>query len=142
MAWDLTIGGVSKKDKIDVSERLVIKLERGERATMDFTTLWSENYVPDRYAPVVAYAKDGTTPIYGGDSMSKQINRLRGGTHVVVGTPGRVMDHLRRGTLEFSALKTVVLDEADEMLRMGFLEDVEWILGQSTGQLQDRKSVV
>jgi ATP-dependent RNA helicase DeaD len=77
-----------------------------------------------------------TTPIYGGDSMSKQINRLRGGTHIVVGTPGRVMDHLRRGTLEFSALRWVVLDEADEMLRMGFLEDVEWILGQATGQLQ------
>jgi ATP-dependent RNA helicase DeaD len=71
------------------------------------------------------------TPIYGGDSMQKQLSRLRGGVHVVVGTPGRVMDHLRRGTLNLSALKTVVLDEADEMLRMGFQEDVEWILGQT-----------
>jgi len=76
------------------------------------------------------------TPIYGGDSMSKQINRLRGGVHIVVGTPGRVMDHLRRGTLEFLALKIVVLDEADEMLRMGFLEDVEWILSQTSGERQ------
>jgi ATP-dependent RNA helicase DeaD len=70
-------------------------------------------------------------PIYGGDSIGKQISRLKSGLHVVVGTPGRVMDHLRRGTLELSSVKTVVLDEADEMLRMGFLEDVEWILGQA-----------
>ena len=69
-------------------------------------------------------------PIYGGDSIQKQIGRLRGGVHIVVGTPGRLMDHLRRDTLDFGELKTVVLDEADEMLRMGFLEDVEWILGQ------------
>ncbi|MDX1665122.1 MAG: DEAD/DEAH box helicase [Candidatus Promineifilaceae bacterium] len=69
-------------------------------------------------------------PIYGGQSMRKQINRLRSGLHVVVGTPGRVMDHLRRGTLTLDATSTFVLDEADEMLRMGFLEDVEWILEQ------------
>jgi ATP-dependent RNA helicase DeaD len=56
--------------------------------------------------------------------------------HVVVGTPGRIMDHLRRGTLSFAALKMVVLDEADEMLRMGFIEDVEWILSQAPGELQ------
>jgi ATP-dependent RNA helicase DeaD len=75
-------------------------------------------------------------PIYGGQSMSKQINRLRSGLHVVVGTPGRVMDHLRRGTLDLSAVQTVVLDEADEMLRMGFLEDVEWILDQAPAAFQ------
>jgi ATP-dependent RNA helicase DeaD len=75
-------------------------------------------------------------PIYGGDSMPKQINRLRAGLHVVVGTPGRVMDHLRRGTLDLSALKIIILDEADEMLRMGFLEDVEWILGHAPGNRQ------
>jgi ATP-dependent RNA helicase DeaD len=72
-----------------------------------------------------------TAPIYGGDSIQKQIGRLRGGVQVVVGTPGRIMDHLRRGTLDLSALKMVVLDEADEMLRMGFIEDIEWILGQA-----------
>ena len=75
-------------------------------------------------------------PIYGGDSIGKQIGRLRGGLHVVVGTPGRVMDHLRRGTLELTAVKTVVIDEADEMLRMGFIEDVEWILGQTPADRQ------
>jgi ATP-dependent RNA helicase DeaD len=75
-------------------------------------------------------------PIYGGDSIQKQLKRLRAGLHVVVGTPGRVMDHLRRGTLNLSALKLAVLDEADEMLRMGFLEDVEWILGQAPAERQ------
>jgi ATP-dependent RNA helicase DeaD len=69
-------------------------------------------------------------PVYGGQQIQPQLRRLREGVHVVVGTPGRIMDHLRRGTLSLSVLKMVVLDEADEMLRMGFIEDVEWILGQ------------
>jgi ATP-dependent RNA helicase DeaD len=75
-------------------------------------------------------------PVYGGSPMSQQIRRLKQGVHVVVGTPGRIMDHLRRGTLTFESLRTVVLDEADEMLRMGFIDDVEWILGQIPGQRQ------
>lgn len=75
-------------------------------------------------------------PIYGGQPMQKQISRLRSGLHIVVGTPGRVMDHLRRGTLDLSSVQTVVLDEADEMLRMGFLEDVEWILEQAPPTFQ------
>lgn len=75
-------------------------------------------------------------PIYGGQSIQKQIRRLRSGLHIAVGTSGRVMDHLRRGTLDLSAVKTVVLDEADEMLRMGFLEDVEWILSQAPEAIQ------
>ncbi len=75
-------------------------------------------------------------PIYGGQSYSVQINALRRGVHVVVGTPGRVMDHMRKGTLDLSALSTLVLDEADEMLRMGFIDDVEWILEQTPEQRQ------
>lgn len=67
-------------------------------------------------------------PIYGGQDMTSQLRQLRRGVHVVVGTPGRVMDHLRRGSLNLSNLKSLVLDEADEMLRMGFIDDVEWIL--------------
>ncbi len=76
------------------------------------------------------------TPIYGGDSIMKQVARLRGPMHVVVGTPGRIMDHMRRGTLKLETLRFVVLDEADEMLRMGFLEDVEWILSQTPQERQ------
>lgn len=67
-------------------------------------------------------------PIYGGQDMTSQLRQLKRGAHVVVGTPGRVMDHLRRGSLNLNSLKSLVLDEADEMLRMGFIDDVEWIL--------------
>lgn len=74
--------------------------------------------------------------IYGGASYETQNRALSRGVSVVVGTPGRVMDHLRRGTLDLSQLKTFILDEADEMLRMGFIEDVEWILDQIPEQRQ------
>ena len=68
--------------------------------------------------------------VYGGTDFRSQINTLRRGVDVVVGTPGRVMDHMRQGTLDTSGLRSLVLDEADEMLRMGFIDDVEWILEQ------------
>ena len=68
--------------------------------------------------------------VYGGSDFRSQISALRRGVDVVVGTPGRVMDHMRQGTLDTSGLRSLVLDEADEMLRMGFIDDVEWILGQ------------
>tara|TARA_R110001592_G_scaffold363043_1_gene679725 strand:+ start:211976 stop:213880 length:1905 start_codon:yes stop_codon:yes gene_type:complete len=75
-------------------------------------------------------------PIYGGSDMRGQLRQLERGVHVVVGTPGRVMDHMRRGSLKLSKLQTLVLDEADEMLRMGFIDDVEWILEQTPAQRQ------
>ena len=75
-------------------------------------------------------------PIYGGQDFRGQLNGLKRGTHVVVGTPGRVMDHMRRGTLDLSGLKTIVLDEADEMLRMGFIDDVQWVLEQAPNERQ------
>ncbi len=67
-------------------------------------------------------------PIYGGQSYGPQLSGLKRGVHVVVGTPGRVIDHLNRGSLDLSQLTTLVLDEADEMLRMGFIDDVEAVL--------------
>jgi ATP-dependent RNA helicase DeaD len=70
-------------------------------------------------------------PIYGGQDYSTQLRQLKRGAHVVVGTPGRVMDHMRKGTLKLDGLSILVLDEADEMLRMGFIDDVEWILEQT-----------
>ncbi len=70
-------------------------------------------------------------PIYGGQSYGPQLSALRRGVHVIVGTPGRVIDHLDKGSLDLSALKTLVLDEADEMLRMGFIDDVERILQET-----------
>jgi ATP-dependent RNA helicase DeaD len=70
-------------------------------------------------------------PIYGGQDYKIQLRQLERGVHVVVGTPGRVMDHIRRKTLNLDELDCLVLDEADEMLRMGFIDDVEWILEQT-----------
>lgn len=67
-------------------------------------------------------------PIYGGQAYNLQLRQLSRGAQVIVGTPGRIMDHIERKTLKLDNLKTIILDEADEMLRMGFIEDVEWIL--------------
>ena len=69
--------------------------------------------------------------LYGGVAYGPQLSALRKGVSVVVGTPGRVLDHMHKGTLDISALELLVLDEADEMLRMGFIDDVEWILEQT-----------
>jgi len=75
-------------------------------------------------------------PIYGGQSYTNQLRQLKRGAQVVVGTPGRVMDHMRRKTLNLDNLKTLVLDEADEMLRMGFIDDVEWVLQHTPSDRQ------
>ncbi|MCG9738306.1 DEAD/DEAH box helicase [Shewanella insulae] len=75
-------------------------------------------------------------PIYGGQSMHQQLNALRRGPQIVVGTPGRVMDHMRRGTLKLETLNAMVLDEADEMLKMGFIDDIEWILEHTPQERQ------
>jgi ATP-dependent RNA helicase DeaD len=74
--------------------------------------------------------------IYGGADFREQIQQLRRGVHIVVGTPGRVMDHMRQNTLDLSGLRSLVLDEADEMLRMGFIDDVEWVLEQLPSERQ------
>ncbi|MDH4319109.1 MAG: DEAD/DEAH box helicase, partial [Desulfobulbaceae bacterium] len=75
-------------------------------------------------------------PIYGGQGYDGQLRELRKGVQVIVGTPGRIMDHIRRNTLKLDTLDTLVLDEADEMLRMGFFDDVEWIMEQTPSNRQ------
>lgn len=70
-------------------------------------------------------------PVYGGQGYETQLTQLKRGVHVVVGTPGRLMDHMQRKTVSFEGLTCVVLDEADEMLHMGFIDDVEWILDKT-----------
>lgn len=93
--------------------------------------------VADEFKKVLKYSH-GTrvVPVFGGASMEKQIKELRGGAQIVVGTPGRVMDHMRRKTLQFDELKLIVLDEADEMLNMGFREDIELILDAVDHEIQ------
>ncbi|MFZ9036664.1 MAG: DEAD/DEAH box helicase [Gammaproteobacteria bacterium] len=75
-------------------------------------------------------------PVYGGQEYGTQLRALQRGVHVIVGTPGRVMDHMRRGNIKLDGLTTLVLDEADEMLRMGFIDDVEWVLEHAPKQRQ------
>ncbi len=75
-------------------------------------------------------------PIYGGQDISRQIKALKGGVQIIVGTPGRVMDHMRRHTIKIQNVKMVILDEADEMLNMGFREDMETILGEIENEHQ------
>jgi ATP-dependent RNA helicase DeaD len=87
-----------------------------------------------RYA--VHLSRFHVLPVYGGQEYGSQIRALKRGVQVVVGTPGRIMDHMRKGTLKLGELQALVLDEADEMLRMGFIDDVEWILEQTPKQRQ------
>ncbi|MEP6573879.1 MAG: DEAD/DEAH box helicase [Gemmatimonadota bacterium] len=78
----------------------------------------------------------GVVPIYGGQEFNRQIHALKRGVHVVVATPGRALDHLRRGTLDLSGLRALVLDEADEMLDMGFAEEIELLLAATPTERQ------
>jgi len=77
------------------------------------------------------YARIRALPVYGGESINRQIFELRNGVHIVVGTPGRLIDHLKRGTLTLASVKIVVLDEADRMLDMGFIDDINYILSKA-----------
>lgn len=93
--------------------------------------------VAESFEGYAKYRKDiRIMSIYGGQAYDTQIRALKRGVDIVVGTPGRVMDHMRRGTLKLDNLKALVLDEADEMLRMGFIDDVEWILEQTPATRQ------
>jgi len=86
--------------------------------------------VAERISRFSRYTKLKVLPVYGGESINKQIRALDRGVHIVVGTPGRLIDHLRRGTLNLSSTKVVVLDEADRMLDMGFIDDINYILSR------------
>jgi len=93
--------------------------------------------VAEAFAKYATHMKNlRVLPVYGGQDYTGQIRQLNRGVNIVVGTPGRIMDHMRRGTLKLDSLQTLVLDEADEMLRMGFIDDVEWILEQTPAQRQ------
>ena len=85
--------------------------------------------VAEEFRKLCMYTHDiKILPVYGGQDISKQIRSLKAGVQIIIGTPGRVMDHMRRKTVKFDGIQTVVLDEADEMLNMGFREDIETIL--------------
>ena len=87
--------------------------------------------VADHMAKFSKYAKLRVLPVYGGESINKQVHALAGAVHIVVGTPGRIIDLIERRVLNLSSVKVVVLDEADRMLDMGFIEDIELILSRT-----------
>jgi ATP-dependent RNA helicase DeaD len=92
--------------------------------------------VAGEFRKIGKYKRVRTLPIYGGQSIGHQIRTLQQGVQIVIGTPGRVLDHIRRGTLKLSSIRTLVLDEADEMLDMGFIDDIESILRQTPDERQ------
>lgn len=87
--------------------------------------------VAGEFRKIGKYKRVRSLPIYGGQSIGHQIRALQQGIQIVIGTPGRILDHIRRGTLKLGRVKTVVLDEADEMLDMGFIDDIESILQET-----------
>jgi len=87
--------------------------------------------VAEAFQSYTKYQKVSVLPVYGGQPIDRQLRALERGVQIVVGTPGRILDHLRRKTVKFDGVRTVVLDEADEMLNMGFIEDIEAILKET-----------
>jgi ATP-dependent RNA helicase DeaD len=94
------------------------------------------NQVAEEMSNLAKYQNTKMLPVYGGQPIDRQIKALRRGVHIVIGTPGRVLDHIQRKTLKLDGVKMLVLDEADEMLDMGFREDIEFILSRVPAQKQ------
>ncbi len=84
--------------------------------------------IKDELKRLSKYSKTKVLPVYGGESIERQIKDIKSGVDIVVGTPGRVLDHINRRTLKLGGIDFLVLDEADEMLNMGFIEDIETIM--------------
>jgi ATP-dependent RNA helicase DeaD len=96
--------------------------------------------VAEEISKLVKYKRDiSVVPIYGGQAYDRQLRALKQGVQIVIGTPGRVMDHIERGTLQLDGVKKIILDEADEMLDMGFREDIEFVL---TKIPEDRQTIL
>ena len=92
--------------------------------------------VADHISRFSRYSMLKVLPVYGGEPVQRQISALEKGVHIVVGTPGRIIDHLKRGTLNLASVNAVVLDEADRMLDMGFIDDIEYILSKTPANRQ------
>jgi len=96
--------------------------------------------IAEEFNKIGKYKRVKTLPIYGGQSIDRQIRSLKFGVQIVVGTPGRLLDHIRRNTIKLENVKTLILDEADEMLDMGFVDDIEAILEQLSSE--DRQTLL
>ncbi|MFA6850614.1 MAG: DEAD/DEAH box helicase [Selenomonadaceae bacterium] len=96
--------------------------------------------IAEEFNKIGKYKRVKTLPIYGGQAIDRQIRALRNGVQIIVGTPGRLLDHIRRGTIKLAEVQTLILDEADEMLDMGFVEDIETIM--SNLKSEDRQTLL
>jgi ATP-dependent RNA helicase DeaD len=114
---------------IPMVERLNPKINRVQGLVLEPTRELAIQ-VADHISRFSRYSMLKVLPVYGGEPVRRQISALEAGIHIVVGTPGRIIDHLKRGTLNLSSVKIVVLDEADRMLDMGFVDDIEYILSK------------
>ena len=115
---------------IPIIERLDPTVRNVQALILDPTRELAKQ-VAEHISRLGKYTSFKALPIYGGESIQTQIAALRKGVQIVVGTPGRIIDHLKRGTLSLASLKIVVLDEADRMLDMGFIDDIEYILSNT-----------
>lgn len=97
--------------------------------------------IAEEFNKIGKYKRVKTLPVYGGQMMNRQIRALRFGVKVVVGTPGRLIDHIRRNTIKLDHVKMLILDEADEMLDMGFIEDIEEIMS-NVAQGENRQTLL
>ena len=114
---------------IPMIERLNPKNKSVQGLVLEPTRELAEQ-VAEHIGQIGRFTEFKVLPIYGGKPIQKQICALEGGVHIVVGTPGRIIDHLKRGTLDLASVKIIVLDEADRMLDMGFIDDIEYILSK------------
>ena len=113
--------GIPTMEKIDETKRHI-------QALVLTPTRELAIQIAEEFNKIGRYKKIKTLPVYGGQAIERQIRALRYGVHVVVGTPGRLIDHINRGTIRLDGVQTLILDEADEMLDMGFVDDIEAIL--------------
>lgn len=118
---------------------IVEKLEARSRAVQALVLTPTRELavqVAEEISKIGKHSRVKTLPIYGGQSIERQIRSLRFGVDVVIGTPGRIIDHMSRGTIKFDQIKMLVLDEADEMLDMGFIDDIERIMAETNPERQ------
>ena len=120
---------------IPIVER-INPLDRGVQAIVLTPTRELAVQVAKELGKIGKHKQIAVLPVYGGQPIGKQLDELRKGVHIVVGTPGRVIDHIRRGTLNLKSVRCTVLDEADRMLDMGFIDDMKFILAQIPGKCQ------
>lgn len=120
---------------LPIIERLDVEM-RSPQALVLTPTRELAVQVAEAFHSYSKYHHTSVLPVYGGQPIERQLGALRRGVQVVVGTPGRLLDHIRRGTLDLAQVHTVILDEADEMLDMGFIEDIETILKETPADRQ------